>query len=72
MDWIYLAQEMERWRAVVSKVDKMWGISCLGDVLIASQQCYCCMEFVTRKSSGLTSVIIKCYSVSLIWTYSQS
>ena len=40
MDWIDLAQDRDRWLSLVDaikKFRKMWGISCLAEGLLASQ-----------------------------------
>jgi len=62
MQWIDLAQEMEKWQAVVSTVMNLCVPLNAGDFLprLASQKWLCCMELAIRNSSGLTSFIIKC------------
>jgi hypothetical protein len=50
MDWIHLAQDRGKWRAVAenSCSIKMRGISRLAENMLASQEGLCSMELVSR------------------------
>jgi hypothetical protein len=51
MDWIDLAQDMDRWRALLNT---MRGISRVDEDLLTSQEGHCYMELVSIKC-GLNS-----------------
>ena len=49
MDWIDLAQDRDRWRALVNakmklRVHKLRGISSVAEDLVAFREGMCCME----------------------------
>jgi hypothetical protein len=54
MDWIHLARDRDRWRAVLNAAKKktfgahkMRGTSCSGEELLACQEGLCSMELVS-------------------------
>jgi len=56
MDWIDLAEERDRWRALVYavmniRVHKMRGISSLTENRLASQEALCSVEYVRKSLS---------------------
>ena len=71
--WIYLAQDRDKWRAVVKTVTNLWviwGICWLAEKLSASKTDLCCMELeikcpkqTTMKGRQLTELTVRLDSI---------
>jgi hypothetical protein len=47
MDYIYLAEDRDHWRAFVNTVNKMLGSSCVAAQLVASQEGLSSMKLIS-------------------------